>query len=329
MISQVNSSSPPNVEVVTVSVSLAPAITCCMVYAPPNATAEYYAELINYLETITSLPNQVMIFGDFNLPDTDWSTLTGSSLISNNFCEFIFQSNLEQLVNCPTHKLGNVLDLILTDSTENIVDVIVHPIELQCIPSDHHLITFNICYLNTTPKPVVKETFNYARGDYVSLNEYLLTCDFTLLYSLTDPEAIWAILKNHILTGMNLFIPKVKIRTRQFPVWFTSHLRHLTKCLRTLQRKFTKQPSSNNFQKLVKAQCTFQDASKAAKSEYERNLIQGFTASRDPRIYRYIKQFTKFHTLPPQLHLQLTLTTIKLSFLTSISFLYLLAACIY
>ena len=33
---------PPNLEVVTVSVSLA--ITCCMVYAPPSATAEYHMQ---------------------------------------------------------------------------------------------------------------------------------------------------------------------------------------------------------------------------------------------------------------------------------------------
>ena len=34
--------SPPNLEVVTVSISLVPAVTCCMVYAPPNTTAEYH-----------------------------------------------------------------------------------------------------------------------------------------------------------------------------------------------------------------------------------------------------------------------------------------------
>ena len=45
-----------------------------------------------------------------------------------------------------------------------------------------------------------------------------------------------------------------------------------------------------------------EDINWIAKTEYERNLIQGFTANRDPRIYRYIKQFTKSHTLPPQLH---------------------------
>jgi len=91
------------------------------VYAPPNATTEYYTELNNYLATITSLPNPVFIFENFNI-----TTLTGSYPISNNFFEFVFQSILEQVVDLPTHKFGNSLDLILTDSVESITDLIVH-----------------------------------------------------------------------------------------------------------------------------------------------------------------------------------------------------------
>ena len=58
-------SSPPGLEVITVSVSLVPVVTCCIVYAPPNATTEYHTELNTYLATITSLPNPVIVLGDF------------------------------------------------------------------------------------------------------------------------------------------------------------------------------------------------------------------------------------------------------------------------
>ena len=190
-------SSPINLEVVTVFVSLVPAVTCCLVYAPLNATVEYHTELTNYLATITLLPNSILIIGDFNMPDINLSTLTGCSVISNNFCEFIFQSNLIQVVNTPTHKLGNTLDLILTDNTENIVNLTVHPLEYQCIPSDHHLITCNIntCHACMTSMPVTKdrEVFDYAKGDCSNLNECLLSCDFAALYNSTDIEEIWSI----------------------------------------------------------------------------------------------------------------------------------------
>ena len=173
-----------------------------MVYVPPNATVEYHTELINYLATITSSSSPVLITGDFNMPDINWSTLTGCSLTSNNFCEFIFQSNLAQAVNTPTHKHGNMLDIILTDNTEIIANLMAHPLEYQCIPSDHQLITFNICCGYTTSISVTKEVFDYAKGDYDSLNEFLLNCDFTALYNSTDTDEIWCILKDHILIGM-------------------------------------------------------------------------------------------------------------------------------
>ena len=56
-------------------------------------------------------------------------------------------------------------------------------------------------------------------------------------YNVFDPEEMWITLKEHIfLNGMNLFIPKVKRRVHQFPMWFTSQLRHLN--LLNVYRRF-------------------------------------------------------------------------------------------
>ena len=90
--------------------------------------------------TFASLPNPLFILSDFNLPDINWAALTGSTLISNNFYECIFQSNLTQLVESPTHTHGKILDLVLTNCPEHITHLSVHPPEYQCITSDHYLI---------------------------------------------------------------------------------------------------------------------------------------------------------------------------------------------
>ena len=65
-----------------------------------------------------------------------------------------------------------------------------------------------ICCKNIVPKSVTKEAFDFAKSDYVGLNEYLLGWDFGLIYNLTDGEEIWNILRNHILSGMNLLFLK-------------------------------------------------------------------------------------------------------------------------
>ena len=56
--------------------------------------------------------------------------------------EITGSTNLEQLVTCPTHKHGNLLDLILTDSADNIGDLTVHPLEYQCQGRCHSDICF-------------------------------------------------------------------------------------------------------------------------------------------------------------------------------------------
>ena len=277
-------------------------ITICMAYVPSNSSAELHTDLVNYLSTITALSTPVLILGDFNLPDIDWPTLNSDSPVSNNFCEFVFESTLTQLVESSTHTCGNILDLVLTNSPEYVTLLTVHPQNLQCIASDHSLITFTASFKLPVPSSTIKEVFNFNRGDYHGFNEYLLNCDLNLLYNSSDVEEIWHILRSYIMYGVDLFIPKTRIRTCQFPSWFTPQLRHSLKCLRTIQRKYTKNPTANNFQQLSKAQQSFQSSNIAAKSRYEQDLIYNFSTNNDPKIFQFIGEFTKSHVLPPQLH---------------------------
>ena len=68
-------------------------ITVCMAYVPSNSSAEHHSDLVIYLTTIIASSNAMLILGDFNLPGINWPTLSGDSPVSNNFCEFIFESN--------------------------------------------------------------------------------------------------------------------------------------------------------------------------------------------------------------------------------------------
>ena len=101
--------------------------------------------------------------------------------VHNNFCEFVFESNLTQHVNSPTHIRGNLLDLVLTNSPDHVTNLIVHPPEYQCATSDHYLITFTTNFKHLVSTPTTKEVFNYSKGDYNGLSEHLLSCDLSHL----------------------------------------------------------------------------------------------------------------------------------------------------
>ena len=77
-----------------------------------------------------------------NLLDISWSSLTGTSPFSDSLCELIFDLNLMQHVNSPTHLKGNILDFVLTnvDTTQ---DLMVSP-PPHSLASDHYTITFSM-----------------------------------------------------------------------------------------------------------------------------------------------------------------------------------------
>jgi len=58
----------------------------------------------------------------------------------------------------------------------------------------------------------VNKFFNFSEGDFN---------DLTSLYNSSDVEEIWYILRSNILTGIELFVPKIRLHSRQFPNWFT------------------------------------------------------------------------------------------------------------
>ena len=139
------------------------------------------------------------------------------------------------------------------NSPEHVTNLLMHPPGYQCVTSDRYLITFTITFEYLMSSLIINEVFNLIKGDYTGLSECLLSHDLSSIYNLSDIEEIWHLLKSHITCAMVLFIPKTRLRVRQFPAWFTPQLWHSRKCLRTLQRKINKNPSTSNHQRLSKA----------------------------------------------------------------------------
>uniref|UniRef100_A0A1X7T752 Endonuclease/exonuclease/phosphatase domain-containing protein n=1 Tax=Amphimedon queenslandica TaxID=400682 RepID=A0A1X7T752_AMPQE len=90
--------SPEFLELMTVLVQVPHPVVLCLVhvYLPPQAS------LIDFLSDLISTHN-VILLGDFNFPDIDWSSLSSPSGPSYLFTEFAFRANLSQHITTPTH----------------------------------------------------------------------------------------------------------------------------------------------------------------------------------------------------------------------------------
>ena len=122
-------------------------ILVCNCYISPNSGDSNLDTLLTFL---ISNHDRVIITGDFNLPDIKWYFLTGNFSSSNSFCNFVFDNNLVQLVDSPTHVGGNVLDIVLTTDDQLIEgQCVCNPNQSFC--SDHLMITFNYSHRSSQP----------------------------------------------------------------------------------------------------------------------------------------------------------------------------------
>lgn len=181
--------SPPNLEVIAVSLININLIVC-VVYVPPNVSLPTFNVILFFLAKIISM-GPVIILGDFNLPDIDWLTLSCSSPLSSVFCDFVFDNNLTQHILEPTHYLGNCLDLALSNCPQFISPVGVR--KDNPIKSDHFLLSFNFAFpAPHHTKPATKSVPDLSKLNYDDLAVHLLNADFSDCMLSDDVNFIWA-----------------------------------------------------------------------------------------------------------------------------------------
>lgn len=78
-----------------------PKILVCCVYIPPGSDENLINQLLDLINLLPS-DNDIILLGDFNVPDVNWDAMTASTSRSAALCECIF-NNLIQMVTGPTH----------------------------------------------------------------------------------------------------------------------------------------------------------------------------------------------------------------------------------
>ena len=125
-----------------------------VIYRSPSSNSQNDICLSNLITLATqSCKSHLLIMGDFNYPNIDWSTwsTSNSDVNSNVFLSALQDNFLFQHVNSPTryseHTTPSILDLVITNEESMISSVAVsEPLG----KSDHVVLNFEyICYSNT------------------------------------------------------------------------------------------------------------------------------------------------------------------------------------
>ena len=259
-----------------------------------------------------------ILLGDFNFPDIYWQSLSSSHPISKQFCDFIFNNNFIQLVNSPTHSNGycNILDLVLTNSTDLVFDVSVLSSEsFPRMKSDHNFISFKIpSGILSKKKSLQSYTFNFSKGDYHLMNEHIISLDLSDYYNSLNIEHLWSTLKSRILECYHLYILKLTKKSTRYPKWFNSDLIHQSHHVKYLRKKkkANSSPTVHNVLTLQKAELRLANQTSSAKKLYEAQLIQDFAFRNSSPIFKYIHSFSKQASLPSVMFLDMDSETSSL-----------------
>ena len=117
---------------------------------------------------------------------------------------------------------------------------------------------------------------------------------------------MWSKIFSTLSDAMNIYIPKFRLHSHQFPKWFSPELRHRLKCLRTLRRKYKRSPSNHNFECLRMAEEKFQQDVKDCKSKYETYLINSYASRHNFKLFQYINSMTKSKAIPSTIYYNAT-----------------------
>lgn len=135
------------------------------VTGPPDCARDLITELHKCLFQLISLyPSAILVLlGDFNCPDIDWTSLSSGSAFSYAFVDLCLDFNFSNVITQPTRTTeicSNVLDLCLTQEPDLISNVTYLP-----GISDHLIIELTLSLTTPRKSRYTKFIRNYASAD--------------------------------------------------------------------------------------------------------------------------------------------------------------------
>ena len=286
------------IEFISVEVMSNLLLTC--VYISPHQVDRSLDALLEHFYNLSQDHDHIII-GDFNMPDIDWNLSAAISTKSDLFCDAIFDCNLFQLIDVPTHVHGNILDLVLTNVPERVSSMAIS--KSSPLNSDHFSISFLLSVNNHLFSRLPSSEFyvyNFSKADDVGICDYLLNVDFSNCYDSNDTEFIWSEIKMFLLLSIEAFVPKVKRHRFSGPIWFTPEIYHSINKIRTLRRRISRSCGFNQqalFVKLADMESNLNLLMNHARSDYEQSLASSFQSDRG-RVFRYLKSLSSPRFIP-------------------------------
>ena len=234
-----------------------------VVYRSPNSTHENNEKLLALLREIK---NPAIIVGDFNYPGIDWGSLSGAGDLQK-FIDLTLDQFWDQWVTFPTHKSGNCLDLVFSES--NLITDIKNESPLGT--SDHDTIIIDTTMLrNHTTHG--RDKLNYHRADFESMKRLFRGNDWLSVMNANDINESWSHFKGKYDEAVAQCVPILRINPKQRPPWMTHELTSLIRNKRRLWKKYKSDATTLNYSNFKAAEKVLKKKIRKTKLGYERKI---------------------------------------------------------
>ena len=254
-----------------------------LVYRPPAQNSNINSELFEQISDICNLNNAV-IFGDFNLPVTEWggtlNSHSGHELYSN-----ILESSLCQHIREPTRG-QNILDIVLTTDDNQISNVDIGP---EFSTSDHRTLSFNIDF-TTTQQNNHENVPDFQRADFEKLRGILKNTDWSEIYRIQDVEEAWNTFMDILTKAVSECIP-TRVRrpaSNPKPKWWNFDIRNILLAKKHAYRQYKSTQCESDKSEYKRIRREAKRLIKTSKKLHE--LYIASNCKENPKeFYRYIR----------------------------------------
>ena len=204
-----------------------------LVYRPPSNTLQQNSDLNDFLNNFC-IDKEVLIVGDFNLPNILWTEGRPSNIsldpTSLMFSDTFTSNSLLQLVTEPTFVTsGNILDLVLVNSADRVGGLGVYPPLPRC---GHCPVLFDYNFQFIDNCDVASNKRSWWKGDYQKISLGIDDVDWVHEFLCLSPSEMFArfiqivrpLIEKHVplrTPGRNLgsFVPPTSLRRQKTRLW--------------------------------------------------------------------------------------------------------------
>ena len=260
------------------------------VYHPPSAVQDRIQtkELCDAIDLLAArFPSNLVVVGDFNLPNIDWTNgRNNGNMCHDMFYDLCLKCGFHQYVpNCTRE--NTILDLVLTNNTNNNFLSNVHTSCKFTNTCDHDSVIFTINWVNSRSiQPIGSNDTpirNFYKADYASIVAYLLKVDWQTISASSDVYQFWDSICYHFNMCIDRFVPTILARSKSLP-------KSIRKLASIKHKYYKKSKTDPTFKSKFKEMSKLYDATVYAQNlSVEQKIIDDF-ANNPKSFYSFINR---------------------------------------